>query len=119
MGLPAVGLALLGMQPDALWIVVLAMLLLGISQGAEGDIVAYLVAGRFTFALFGTVAGIITAAIGIAAAMGGLILSAMLNAGGGYVGFLMLSAASVAIGALLFLALGSPSMTRRVGENLH
>jgi hypothetical protein len=43
----------------------------------------------------------------------------MLNAGGGYVGFLMLSAASVAIGALLFLALGSPSMTRRVGENLH
>lgn len=119
MGLPAVGLALLGMQPEALWIVVVAMLLLGLSQGAEGDIVAYLVAGRFTFALFGTVAGIITAAIGIAAAMGGVILSAMLDAGGGYIGFLALSSATVATGALLFLSLGSSNLMKRVGENVH
>jgi len=117
MGLPAIGLALLGLQPEALWVVVIAMLFLGLSQGAEGDIVAYLVAGRFTFALFGTVAGIITASIGIAAAMGGAILSSMLGTGGGYIGFLFLSAVSVAIGALLFLALGTARLKRVVGSD--
>jgi predicted MFS family arabinose efflux permease len=117
MGLPAIGLTLLGTQPDALWIVIIAMLLLGLSQGAEGDIAAYLVAGRFTFALFGTVKGIITAAIGIAAAFGGVILSTMLGAGIGYTGFLFLSAVSVAIGAVMFGFLGSERMRRRVGES--
>lgn len=115
MGLPALGLAMLGMQPESLWIVVIAMLLLGLSQGAEGDIVTYLVAGRFTFALFGTVAGIITATVGFAAAMGGAILSVMLGADGGYTGFLFLSAGTVTVGALLFLALGSPQLKKRVG----
>ena len=116
MGLPAFGLLLLASQPDALWLVALAMALLGLSQGAEGDIVAYLVARQFTFELFGTVAGIITAAIGIAAAFGGVLLSGMLGEGGGYVGFLTLCAMTVAIGAGLFLLAGRPRFAVRVGE---
>lgn len=115
MGLPALGL-LLASQPGSLWLVAMAMALLGLSQGAEGDIAAYLVARQFTFDLFGTVAGIITAAIGIAAAFGGLLLSGMLGGGGGYVGFLVLCAITVAIGAGLFLLVGRPRFTARVGE---
>lgn len=116
MGLPALGLLLLASQPGSLWLFALAMALLGLSQGAEGDIVAYLVARLFTFDLFGTVAGIITAAIGIAAAFGGLLLSGMLGGGGGYVGFLVLCAITVAIGAALFLLVGRPRFAARVGE---
>jgi predicted MFS family arabinose efflux permease len=117
MGLPALGLSLLAAGPDGLATVVVAMALLGISQGAEGDIVAYLVARQFAFTLFGTVAGLITASIGIAAALGGVLLSVILGAGGSYTPFLWLTAATVAVGATLFLAAGLPALAHRVGDD--
>jgi MFS family permease len=104
--LPAFGLLALAFGGPGFVLAAAALALIGVSQGAEGDIAAYLVARHYGFAIYGTVFGLVTAAIGLSAALGGGVLSLILANGGGYPTFLMICAASVAGGAMLFLLLG-------------
>ncbi|MBS3961355.1 MAG: MFS transporter [Sandarakinorhabdus sp.] len=104
--LPALGFALLVAAPGSLPVTIIALALVGISQGAEGDIAAYLVARHFRFAVFGTVFGLVVATLGLSAAMGGVLLSGLLGATGSYLPFLVISSVAVATGSLTFLLLG-------------
>lgn len=107
MGLPSIGLFLIASALDAQWVLVSAVLLMGLSQGAEGDIAGYLVVRHFGVGVYSSVLGLCIAALGLATALGAVLLSRMLQGTGGYTVFLYLTAASVLLGGLLFLLLGS------------
>ncbi|MDF0545355.1 MFS transporter [Sphingobium sp. H39-3-25] len=106
LGMPAIGMALMASPLDATVILALSVALMGLAQGAEGDIAAYLVSRRFGLGVFSLVMGFVGAAIAGGAALGALTLSLILNLWGTYAPFLMLSACITLVGATLFLALG-------------
>jgi MFS family permease len=106
MGLPGVGLAMLASNFDQPVVLGAAMLLVGLSQGAEGDIMAYIVAKYFPPELYGTVMGLIGAGLGFSIASGAIMLSITLGMVEHYAPFVAFGAAMTFVGAALFLFLG-------------
>jgi sugar phosphate permease len=82
-----------------------AVLLLGLSYGAEGDLIGYLVASTFGVRIYGTVLGIMAASISLGSAIGSLLLSATLKSTGGYTTFLVITGTVTLAGSTLFLLL--------------
>jgi len=118
MSLPAIGMLLLASPLDAQWALVTAVLLMGLSQGAEGDIAGYLVVRHFGVEIYSSVLGLTIAALGVASAIGAMLLSQALKLSGGYAEFLVLTAISVLLGSFLFLLLGRPGIGRQSQEAL-
>ncbi|WP_370309827.1 MFS transporter [Sinimarinibacterium flocculans] len=106
MGLPAIGMFLIASPLDAWWTLWVAVSLMGLSQGAEGDIAGYLVVRHFGVGIFSSVLGLIIAALGVASSLGALLLSLSLSPTDSYTPFLAASAVAVLVGSLLFLGLG-------------
>lgn len=107
MSLPSIGMVMIALPLDATWMLSLAVLLMGLSQGAEGDIAGYLVVKHFGLGIYSSVLGLIIAALGCASALGSILLSRMLAPAGDYAAFLMLTAIGVLLGGLLFLPLSA------------
>lgn len=105
MALPSMGLLIIAASFGAPAILTLAVLLLGFSFGAEGDIVAYIVARKFGVAIYSSVLGLVTMAISISASSGAALLSLTLGMTGGFDAFLVICAAAVLAGSLLLLLL--------------
>lgn len=112
--LPAVGLLLLASNYDSMLAVSLAIVLIGVSFGSEGDILPYLVTRHFDIAVFSTVLGLLTSATGISIASGNAILGITLEATESYNGFLYIAAASALAGSFCLLMLGRPGFHQRV-----
>lgn len=106
LGIPAIGMALMASPFDATLVLGASVAMIGLAQGAEGDIAAYLVSRRFGLRVFSLVLGLVGAAIAGGAALGSLLLSLSLRQWDSYAPFLILSAAVTLIGASLFLVLG-------------
>lgn len=106
LSMPAIGMALMASSFDATFVLALSIAMMGLAQGAEGDIAAYLVLRRFGLPVFSLVMGLVGAAIAGGAALGSLTLSVTLGLWGSYAPFLALSACVTIIGAGLFLTLG-------------
>jgi MFS family permease len=106
MALPAVGMGLLLSNYDTPNALGAAVLLIAVSQGAEGDLFSYLVARHFNVQLYGSVFGIVTAGVTSATALGALLLSFTLDATGTFALFISIGIAVTLIGALAFLLLG-------------
>lgn len=106
MGLPSIGMFLIASPWDAAWTLSAAVLLMGLSQGAEGDIAGYLVVRHFGVSIYSSVLGLIIAALGAASAIGAVLLSLSLKPSDSYVLFVCGSAIGVLIGSLMFLLLG-------------
>src|SRR3546814_17890033 len=79
---------------------------MGLSFGAEGDVVAYLVMKYFGQQVYSTVLGLVFGALALSMAMGALLLSALLKLSGSFVPFLLLSGICTLIGASFFWMLG-------------
>jgi len=105
MALPAVGLFLLATPFDSYWVLSFAILTLGLSYGAESDILAYLVSHIFNINIYGTVLGLMTASLSLGSTCGALLLSATLNRTGNYDVFLIITGLITLVGSLLFLLL--------------
>jgi MFS family permease len=105
MGLPSIGLLLLASNLDAPTVLTFSVFLLGLSYGAEGDLVGYLVSRNFNVQIFSSVLGLMTAAIATSSAAGAILLSISLARTGNYVVFLVACGIAVLLGALLFLLL--------------
>lgn len=103
LGLPAIGLMLLASSFDAPMVLMIAVLLIGLSFGAEGDVVGYLVVNNFGVGVYGSVMGLMTAAIAISSSVGAIVLSVALKLTGGFGVFLVASSVLVLIGAVLLL----------------
>jgi MFS family permease len=105
MALPGVGLLSLASGVTATGVLAASVALLGLSTGAEVDIVSYLVMRYFPVTIFSTVIGLVASAMALSAAVGALILSLTLRVSGGYTLFLLLTGCASLIGGTSFLLL--------------
>ncbi|MDZ7884186.1 MAG: hypothetical protein U5N53_15390 [Mycobacterium sp.] len=109
MALPGLGCLLIASAWDGFTVLVVAVCCLGAAWGAEGDVIAYLVARRFDLTLYSTVLSILSAAIGVSSALGAFILSRTLQVSESFNGFLVFTGIAAFFGGALFLLLGSRS----------
>jgi MFS family permease len=116
MGLPSIGLVLIASSIDTPAVLTFAVLLLGFSFGAEGDIVAYIVARKFGVAIYSSVLGLATMAMSISSSSGAALLSLTLQQTGGFETFLLICAGAVFTGALSFLLLAEKRETPMQAE---
>src|SRR5438094_1720027 len=79
MGLPALGYFLLATSWDAVSIITFSMFLVGLSVGAESDLVGYLVARYFKMRIFNTVSGLLFTTSFFVSATGALLISLTLR----------------------------------------
>jgi len=115
MGLPAVGFLLLALPLDQVWVVSLAMLLVGVSVGAESDLSAFLAARYFKLRIYSTTLGMIQCASFLAGAAGAGLTSLTLKLADSYVPYLYLMVATIAVSGVLFLFLPKSAVTQKVG----
>ncbi|MCG5434301.1 MFS transporter [Mycobacterium sp. MYCO198283] len=105
MGLPGVGCLLIASGSDSVAMLMVAVCCLGAAWGAEGDVVAYLVARRFELAVFSTVLSVLMAGVGVSSALGAFILSRTLQHSDSFDGFLVFAGVTAWCGGALFLLL--------------
>ncbi|RYE51344.1 MAG: MFS transporter [Hyphomicrobiales bacterium] len=106
MGLPAIGLALLAVGSPTFTVIAFAMMLVGLSQGAESDIGAILTIKYFDLNIYGTVFSLILSNAVLTGVLGTMILSYTLHMTDSFTMFLILSTGCVVVGSLLFALLG-------------
>ncbi|KMS54926.1 sugar phosphate permease [Novosphingobium barchaimii LL02] len=109
LGLPGIGLYVLATSYDAPAVVTAAIFSLGFAVGAEGDILAYLVARHFRSGIYSSVLGLLTGVCSMAAASGAMLLSLTLARTGSFNTFLVITGTTVLIGSLLLLMLRRPA----------
>jgi MFS family permease len=109
MGLPAIGLFMLAAGVSTPPVLGLAVVLMGLSLGAESDLAAYLVMRYFPVAIYGTVLGLVVTSLALSATIGALVLSYTLNLVDHFWLYMLIAGITSVIGALLFLFLGRQS----------
>ena len=106
MGLPCIGCFVLASGTHQIYLLGLAIILIGISFGAEADILAYVTAEYFPMYIYSTVMGLLTTAVGLAIGLGSGLLSYMLSLTDSFTAFLLLGGALVLVGGVNLLRLG-------------
>ena len=107
MSLPGLGLLTLASGTGSAILLAGALGLLGLSMGAEVDIMSYLVMRFFPLEIFSTVIGLVASAVALAGALGAFVLSLTLRLSGGFTAFLFLTGCTTVVGGSSFLLLGS------------
>jgi MFS family permease len=116
LALPALGFALLASPYDAPILIGLSVLMMGLAQGAEGDVAAYAVARHFPLAIFATVMGPVNAATALGASVGSAALVPMLRMWDSYQPFLIFSLVVTLLGAVALFLLGRfPELDQQPG----
>ncbi len=105
MSLPAAGLALLASPFDSLGVVGLSVLLVGITVGAEGDLLSFLVGRYFRIEIFSRALALCYCGLFAASISGVALVSYMLKTYDSYAPFLWIAAGCVVVGSFLFLRL--------------
>jgi MFS family permease len=93
-------------------ILAIAVLAVGLSLGAESDIVGYLISRHFRFAIYSTVYGMTSSMVSVSATIGAGVLVGILNVTGSYSPFMLITSISVLAGSALFLFLPKASETQ-------
>ena len=115
MFLPAAGFLMLGSDWNALPVIGAAMFLIGLSVGAESDLICYLVSRYFKLRIYGTTLGLVLSVSFLSSAAGGLAISLTLTMSGSYVPFLFIVAGAITAGSLLFLLLPRSPDFEKIG----
>lgn len=105
MALPGIGCLLIASPWNGIGVLAVAVCCLGAAWGAEGDVIAYLVARHFDLGVYSSVLSILSAVIGVSSALGAVVLSRMLAATNSFDGFLVLAGAAAFIGGASLLLL--------------
>ncbi|MCW1401150.1 MFS transporter [Novosphingobium sp. MW5] len=106
MALPSIGLFFIASDMDATLLLMLSVYFIGFTFGAEGDVVAFLVARRFGVGVYSSVMGLITAITSFSTSIGAAFLGFTLARTGNFVVFLLVTGVGVIAGSLLLLLLG-------------
>ncbi len=106
LGLPAVGYMALASSFDAGWILAVAVGLVGLAQGAETDVGAYLTSRRFGIANFSFIFSMLMTSMGLASSLGSIMLSYTLHLTDRYDAFLYVAASATLLGAVSFFLTG-------------
>lgn len=115
MGIPAIGYLILGSPLDTVGLVTFAMFLVGVSVGAESDLISYLVARYFKLRIYSTTLGVVYVCSFAASACGALLISGTLTVWDSFAPFLYLVAGTVTAGSLLFLRLPKARNVEKIG----
>ena len=113
--LPAFGFLMLGSHFDTFTVIAVAMFLVGLSVGAESDIMPFLVARYFKMRIYNTTLGLHMIAAFLASAAGALGVSWTLSRYDSFEPFLFVIAGSIVIGSLLFLLMPKARDYPRIG----
>lgn len=119
LGLPSFGLIAIASGFGSPLMLGVAVMVMGLSLGAESDLAAYLVMKHFDLRIYGTVLSLVVTALALSASLGSMLLSATLAMTGTFIAYMMLSAAACVVGALSFLMLGptrAPAAEAVVGD---
>jgi len=114
LAMSAAGLFVMSQQGGSVAVLAVAVLAVGLSFGAESDIVGYLISRYFPVRVYGSVFGIISSTITVSTTAGAALMSVMLSRTGSYSPFLLIASISVFLGSMMFLLL-----PRRHGEPEH
>ncbi len=106
--LPVIGLSLLVLDAGNPAVQALAAATIGLTLGAEVDVVAYLAAKYFGLKNFGALYGAMVMALSLGTSFGPLTGGAIFDQFGNYVPFLMLNAVLMTLSAIALLSLGAP-----------
>jgi MFS family permease len=107
LALPSLGLFVVASSFDSPTVLTAAVFFIGFAFGAEGDVVAFLVAKKFGVSIYSSVMGLLTAMMSISTASGAMLLGVtMQRTGGSFNLFLVIVGVAVLMGASLLLALG-------------
>lgn len=118
LGLPALGFMVLASQLDTWWLLAGSVLLIGLAQGAEGDVGAYITSRKFGMQHFSFIYSFMITSMGLAAALGSLLLSLTLHRTDSFDTFLLISAVVTVVGAFAFYLTGRhPNAVSIHGEN--
>ena len=113
--LPATGFFVLGTSLDSYAVVAASMFLIGLSVGAESDLISFLVARYFKIRIYNSTLGLVMTASFLSSASGALGVSYTLNRYDSFEPFLFVIAGAIVLGSLLFLALPASRDTEKVG----
>ena len=103
--LPALGFALLGSDLNSVPLIAGAMFLIGLSIGAESDLISFLVARYFKLRIYATTLSLLYCVSFLASAIGAVAISWTLATWGSFSPYLFAVSVSVGLGSLLFLIL--------------
>jgi len=103
--LPAIGLLLLASPLDGMPVVFVSFMLIGLAFGSEADVIPVLVVRQFGIRLFGTVLGLLTAAMGAAMGGGHAMVALVQRATGSFDAFLYIATGASLVGSAMFLLL--------------
>lgn len=107
LSLPAIGFVILASSVSMVWLLAGAVLLIGLAQGAEGDIGGYLISRHFNLKNYSLILGFVKAGLDGGGAIGALILSFTLRVSDSYVPFLLIVAVTTVAGAICFFLTGT------------
>jgi MFS family permease len=107
LSLPAIGFVTLASPVDLIWLLAGAVLLIGLAQGAEGDIGGYLISRHFNLKNYSLILGFVKAGLDGGGAIGALILSFTLRVSDSYGPFLIIVAMTTVLGAICFFLTGT------------
>lgn len=109
LGLPAIGYLVFASPTVSVALLTAAVAVIGLAQGAEGDIGAYLVSRRFELKVYSMLQSLVTAMIVVGSSVGSLALSATLHGTDDFRPFLLIAAVATIFGAALFAMTGGGS----------
>lgn len=115
LGLPAIGFFLLGTDMDSFPVIAFSMFLVGLSIGAEIDILAFIVARYFKLRIYNSTLGLVHVVSFLTSAIGAGTISLSLKLYDSFSPFLYLVAGTATVGALLFLLLPGGRDAEKVG----
>jgi MFS family permease len=101
LGVPTVGYLLFASHVTATSLLIMAVLIIGLAQGAESDVGAYLISRRFGLRNFSLLFSFINMTVAGGMAAGSLVLSMTLRGWDSYLPFMLLCAATTLCGAML------------------
>jgi len=116
MVLPALGFFLLATDMNTVPVIASAMFLVGLSVGAESDLISYLVARYFAIRIYNTTLGLVFVVSFLASAIGALAISRTLAIYDSFSPFLSFVSGSILVGCMLFLLLPWSREGLKVGE---
>lgn len=105
--LPSFGCLIFLLAPPQTALMVMATVLVGLAAGAEFDILAYLVSRYFGLRSYAKIFGTVSGTVALGSGTAPLLVGPLIDATGSYDALLLICIGLAAIGASLFLTLGS------------
>jgi len=113
--LPALGFLLLASDMNTVPVIGFAMFLVGLSVGAESDLISFLVQRYFKLRIYNTTLGLVFCVSFLASALGALFISLTLRLTDSFSPFMYALSGTILIGSALFLLLPMDRNAEKIG----